>query len=96
MTEKLHLARRNILLYNLLQRILTKESATTMTFGETLAQAIRESDISISELNKKSGLARSMIYAIIDNKRRLTPKNNGRLISPNCFSESVVPELFRS
>lgn len=67
-----------------------------MTFGETLAQAIRESDISISELNKKSGLARSMIYAIIDNKRRLTPKNNGRLISPNCFSESVVPELFRS
>lgn len=67
-----------------------------MTFGETLEQIIKEEQISISELNKKSGLARSLIYSIIANKRRLTPKNNGRLISPYCFRESVVPSLFRS
>ena len=66
-----------------------------MSFGKAIDQAIKESNMSISELHKKSGLARSMIYAIIDNKRRLTPKNNGSLISPFCFPESFVPDLFR-
>ena len=67
-----------------------------MTFSAALDKAIQDEKISISELYKKTGLARSMIYSIIDNKRRLTPKNNGKLISPYCFPESVVPGLFRS
>ena len=61
-----------------------------MTFGETLAQAIRDEHISISGLHKKSGLARPLIYSIIDNKRRLTPMNNGKLINPFCFPENAI------
>lgn len=67
-----------------------------MTFGEKLNDVIKSENISVSGLYKKTGLQRSMLYAIMRGDRRLTPENAGRLINTICFPEKDVLSLFGS
>lgn len=67
-----------------------------MTFGEKLKSITETEKLSVSGLFKKTGLQRSLIYAIMRGERRLTPENCGRLINPICFPDEIVPGLFLS
>ncbi|MCR5690483.1 MAG: hypothetical protein K6G71_09565 [Clostridiales bacterium] len=67
-----------------------------MTFGETLQKTVESEHISVSGLFKKTGIQRSLIYAVMRGDRRLTPENCGKLINSSCFPNAAVPGLFDS
>lgn len=67
-----------------------------MTFGEILQKTVESEHISVSGLFKKTGIQRSLIYAVMRGDRRLTPENCGKLINSSCFPNASVPGLFDS
>lgn len=67
-----------------------------MSFGKELQNTINSEHISVSGLFKKTGIQRSLLYAVMRGDRRLTPENCGKLINSSCFPNAAVPGLFNS
>ncbi|MBR5426901.1 MAG: helix-turn-helix transcriptional regulator [Clostridia bacterium] len=66
-----------------------------MEFGAALRRYIEKNGLSVSELSRKSGVTRTLIYAIMNGERRLVPENSGRLISPRCFPAEDIEPLYQ-